>query len=116
MIFSCDCSVLCWTKLLTKSLFAKNSLVLLPQEKAFIIFGGVCLLLQLKIHGIQSKIFYVTATIPVSRFGGKVLAHSENSIAILKGTLDDGIKFNSDAKKSDRSCRNGVDTATGFLE
>ena len=40
----------------------------------------------------------VTAAIPVTRFGRKVLAHSANSIAVLKGTLDDGIKFNSKAK------------------
>ena len=58
----------------------------------------------------------MTAAIPVTRFWGKVLAHSANSIAVTKCTLDDGIKFNSDAKKSDRSCRNGIDTATGFLE
>ena len=58
----------------------------------------------------------MTAAIPVTRFGGKVLAHSANSIAISKGILDDGVKFNSDAKKSDRSCRNGVDTATGFSD
>ena len=60
--------------------------------------------------------FLVTAAIPVTQFGGKVLAHSANSIAVSKGTLDDIIKFNSDAKKSDRSRRNGVDTATVFLE
>ena len=56
----------------------------------------------------------VTAAIPVTMFGGKVLGHSANSKAVSKGTLADGIEFNSDAKKSDRSCRNGVDTATGF--
>ena len=43
----------------------------------------------------------VTAAIPVTRFGGKVLAHSTNSIAVSRGTLDDGFKFNSNAKKSD---------------
>ena len=58
----------------------------------------------------------VTASIPVTRLGGKILAHSANSIIASKSTLDDGIKFNSSAKKSDRSCRNGVDTATDFLE
>ena len=58
----------------------------------------------------------MTAAIPVTGFERKVLAHSENSIAVSKGTLDDGIKFNSDANESDRSCRNGVDTGTGFLE
>ena len=58
----------------------------------------------------------VTAAIPVIRFGRKVLAHRANSIVVSKGTLDDGIKFNSSAKKSDRSYRNGVDTATGFLK
>ena len=58
----------------------------------------------------------MTAAIPVTRFREKVLAQSANSIAASKGTLDDGIKFNSNAKKSDRSCRNDVDTATGFLE
>ena len=63
-----------------------------------------------------SKKFRVTAAISVTRFGEKVLAQSANSIAVSKGTLDDGIKSNSNAKKSDRSCRNGVDTATGFLE
>ena len=56
------------------------------------------------------------AVIPVIWLGGKVLAHSANSIAVSKGTLDDGIKFNLEAKKSDRSCGNGVDTATAFLE
>ena len=58
----------------------------------------------------------VTAAIPVMRFGGKVLVHSANSIAVPKGILDDGINFNSYAKKYDRLCWNGVDTATGFLE
>ena len=58
----------------------------------------------------------MTAAIPATRFGGKVLAHSANSIAVSKGTLDNGIKFNSDAKKSNRSFRNGVDTGTGFLQ
>ena len=42
----------------------------------------------------------MTATIPVIRFGEKVLSRSENSIAVSKGTLDDKIKFNSSAKKS----------------
>ena len=60
--------------------------------------------------------FLVTAAIPGTRFGGKVLAHSANSIVLSKGTLDDGILFNSDAKKFNRSCRNGVNTATSFLE
>ena len=45
----------------------------------------------------------VTAAIPVTRFGGKVLAHSANSIAVSKATLDDEIKFSSSAKKSDQS-------------
>ena len=58
----------------------------------------------------------VIAAIPVTRIGGKVLAHSANPIAVSKGTLNDRIKFNSSAKKSDRICRNSVDTATGFLE
>ena len=58
----------------------------------------------------------VTAAIPVTRFGEKVLAHSANATAVSKGTRDGGIKFNSDAKKSDRSCTNGADTATDFLE
>ena len=58
----------------------------------------------------------MTAAISVTRFEKKVFAHSANSIAASKGTLDDGIKFNSYAKKSDRSCRNGVDTAIDFLE
>ena len=58
----------------------------------------------------------MTAAIPVTRFGGKVLAHSANSIAVSKGTLNDGIKFVSNAKKSNRSCRNGVDTGTDFLK
>ena len=31
-------------------------------------------------------------------------------------TLDDGTKLYSDAKKSDRSFRNGVDNAAGFLQ
>ena len=53
---------------------------------------------------------------PVTRFEGKVLAHSANSIAVSKDTLDDGIKYNSEAKKSDRSRKNGDDTTTGFLE
>ena len=44
----------------------------------------------------------MTAAIPVTRFRGKVLAHKANSTAISKGTLDDGIKFNSDVKKFDR--------------
>ena len=66
------------------------------------------------LHFIRTII--VAAAIPVTRFEGKVLAHSANSIAVSKGTLDDGIKFNSEAKKSDRSCTNGVDTATGFVE
>ena len=39
------------------------------------------------------KNFRVTAAIPVTRFGGKVLAHSANSIVVSKGTLDDGIKY-----------------------
>ena len=52
----------------------------------------------------------MTAAIPVTRFGGKVFAYNANSIVVSKGTLDNGIKFNSGAKKSDRSCRNGVDT------
>ena len=60
------------------------------------------------------KNFRVTPAIPVTRFGGKVLAHSTNSIVVSIGTLDVGIKLNSKAKKSDRLCRNGVDTATGF--
>ena len=54
--------------------------------------------------------------IPVTRFWEKVLAHSANSIAVLHSTLNDGIKFNSDEKKSDRSCSNGLNTATSFLE
>ena len=58
----------------------------------------------------------VTAAISVTQFEKKVFAHSANLIAVSKGTLDDGIKFNSYAKKSDRSCRNGVDTAIDFLE
>ena len=58
----------------------------------------------------------VAAAIPVTRFGGKVLAHSANSIAVSKGTLDDGIKFNLSVKKFHRSCTNSVDIATGFLE
>ena len=58
----------------------------------------------------------MTAAIPVTRFVKKALAQSANSIAVSKGTLDDGMKFNSNAKKFDRSCRNRVDTATGFLE
>ena len=62
------------------------------------------------------KKLFATAAIPVTRFGGKVLAHSANSIAVSKVTFNHEIKFNSDAKKSDRLCRNGVDTATGFLE
>ena len=53
----------------------------------------------------------VTTTIPVTRFGGKVLAYSTNSIAVSKVALIDEIKFNSDAKKSDQSYKNGVDTA-----
>ena len=57
----------------------------------------------------------MTATISVTRFGGKALVHSSNSIAISEGTLDNGIKFNSDAKY-DQPCRNGIDTVTGFLE
>ena len=56
----------------------------------------------------------LTATIPIARFGGKVFAHWANSIAVSKGTLDDGIKSYSNAKKSDQSCRKGVDTAIGF--
>ena len=51
----------------------------------------------------------MTAAIPVTRFGGKVFAYNANSIVVSKSTLDNGIKFNSGAKKSDRSCRNGVD-------
>ena len=31
---------------------------------------------------------------------GKILAHSANSITVSKGTLDDGIKFNSETKNS----------------
>ena len=56
------------------------------------------------------------AAIPVTRFGEKVLVHSANSTLVSKRTLDDGIKFNSNAKKSDRSYRNGVDTGTDFVE
>ena len=51
----------------------------------------------------------MTASIPIKRFGD-----SANSIAVSKGTPNYGTKFNSDAKKSDRSCRNGVDAVTGF--
>ena len=58
----------------------------------------------------------VTTAIPVTQFGVKVFARSANSIALSKGTLDDGIKFNSDEKKSHRSCWNGVHAATGSLE
>ena len=61
-----------------------------------------------------SHIVDVTAAISVVPFGGKVLAHSANSIAVSKGILDDGIKFNSSAKKSDQSYRNGVDTTIVF--
>ena len=58
----------------------------------------------------------VTAVIPVTRFRGKGLGTQCKLNRGIKGTLDDGIKFNSDAKNSDRWCRNGADTATGFLE
>ena len=60
------------------------------------------------------KNFCQTAAIPVTGFGGKILVHSANLIVVSKGTLDDEIKYNSEAKKSDRSCRNGIDTAAGF--
>ena len=43
----------------------------------------------------------MTAAIPVTRFGEKILALSANSITVSKGTLDDGIKFNLNAKKFD---------------
>ena len=64
----------------------------------------------------SSEIAIATAAIPITRFGGKVLVHSANSIAVSKCTFDHGIKLNSNAEKSDRSCRNGLDTATGFLK
>ena len=56
----------------------------------------------------------VTAAIPITRFGGKVLAHSANSIAESKSTLVDEIKFNSSVKKSNRSYRNSVILRQGF--
>ena len=43
----------------------------------------------------------MTAAIQVTPFEGKALAHSANSIAVSKGTLNDGIKCNSEAKKFD---------------
>ena len=56
----------------------------------------------------------MTAAILVTRLRENVIGHSGNSIAVSKGIFDDGIKFNSNLKKSDQLCRNGVDIATGF--
>ena len=43
-------------------------------------------------------VMYCDCCYPNHTVRGKVLVHSAKSIAVSKGTLDDGIKFNSDAK------------------
>ena len=61
----------------------------------------ICLLANILNYLWWVTFAHVTAAIPVTPFEEKVFAHSANSIAVSKGTLDDGIKFHSNAKKSD---------------